>query len=853
MMTYADLPKRAYSFGLIADGKWQRYGTFGVLREGLLLGTERLCGNTYHAPSNSLLFGNQTETGIAGRITFDPLRLSFRGLLTQPDGTVLSIVGGVDYDLVYVARSRPSGSTDPFKPGPRFEIRVQPAPPSGPTGQDLVSYWLNGADVSSRIAVSGYDPGNDSVKLTLLAGLFGAGDSFEITLQSGLSSFTGTYTPASGPALDWTGTLAPSAVAAATEALSYLENAWASAKPENAGLMTETDDAETNCALRAGFVRARAEEAAWASNAALPGLDAQDKAFLAEMKKQNLTPLNLDNISSIEYDVDAHGNVTPVDNAHKSTAMYLNSCYLNGLDQKWIDELLGSAPPLDATVCCVFQQNKLFFQGQSVTTLGTILKQESDHLAQPDQAAMATVSLEKLKASWSSIATSPAKIPAFQAASNALFLHAYAEVVPDFRAYQQGDRAAWGRAYFHWLQQPEVIQFWQGQLMVMQPDELGKRIFDWHNKLGALAPEQTYAADMLKYAMASVVSGHVTGGKWLPGGGGVLAELLSQASLLAPALPSPTVNANQLAFQALAAAIDLNAFAIAVDTTLAGWQKQNPNVPVVNYIWGTPSLMQEILVQLPPAMQPRLAAWIQSTDQAAVNGPGNASQELLSFAVYAAIAVLLIYQFSTPPADPSVPVSPPAMDSPEWLAALKILRDLKIGQVVFSSANTAYQALFVVALASFWESAAGSALGLVSAIGAWVNRIRLFLQGGAEVAEVGAIVVVGTLTKLLRVLGPVMAVVGLVISGVNLASDIENGRWVDLAADIMSALVGLAAVGVGIAVLAGMAAAGPVGWIVAAIGLVIFLFKWIWDLFNPPQTPVQAFVSGPLTAQGFIA
>jgi hypothetical protein len=832
MTTYLDLPKRAYSFGLIIEGKWQRSGAFGVLEKGLLLDIERLHGHAYQSPTNSLVFGKQGQPGRAGRITFDPLRLVFRGLVSQSDGTLLSIVGGVDYDLVYLGSSRPSGTSDPLQPGPSFEIRVLLA-----AGNDVVTYWLAGTDVTSRVVVSDYDPGTDSVKLTLLAGLFGSGDSFKITMSAGLGSFAGTYTTSAGAVLDWNGTLAHSAVVAAREALAYLEAVWAQA---------------TTCEVDAAIF-ASVSESAWEDTVSLPGLDAQDRIFLAEMAKQNLTPLNLDNVSSIEHDVDAHGKVTLVDNAHKTTAMYLNTAYLNGLDQKWINELLGTAPPMDATVTSVFQQHQLFFQGQSVTTLGTILKQQSDRLSQPDQAAMAPVSLEKLKASWSSIATSRAKIPAFQAASSALFVHAYSEVVPDFRAYEQGDRAAWGRAYFHWLQQPEVMHSWQGQLMVMQPDEVGARIFDWHNKLGALAPDQTYAADMLKYALASIISGHVSGGKWLPGGGGVLAEVMSQASKLAPAVPDPTVNANQAAFAALAAAIDLNTFAKAVDITLSNWQKNNADAPVVNYIWATPALMQQILTQLPTAMQAPFATWIQNTDKAAAGGSGNASQQLLSFAVYAAIAVLLIYQFSTPPADPSVPVMPPAMDSPEWLAALKILRDVKIGQVVFNSANTLYQALFVTALASFWERAAASAIGLVGAIGAWVSRIRLFLQGGAEIAEVGAIVVVGTLTKLLRVVAPVLAVVGLVITGINMASDIENGRWVDLAADIMSAVVGLAAVGVGIAVLAGMAAAGPVGWVIAAIGLVIFLFKWIWDLFNPPQTPVQAFVSGPLTAQGFLS
>jgi hypothetical protein len=93
------------------------------------------------------------------------------------------------------------------------------------------------------------------------------------------------------------------------------------------------------------------------------------------------------------------------------------------------------------------------------------------------------------------------------------------------------------------------------------------------------------------------------------------------------------------------------------------------------------------------------------------------------------------------------------------------------------------------------------------------------------------------------------------LSSFNLAQDIINNRPIDGIADAIGVLAGVIGVGVAIGVAAGLlssASAGPIGLAIAVVGLIIFVFKLIWDHFFPTPTPIEKFVAGPLTSLGLV-
>ena len=82
-----------------------------------------------------------------------------------------------------------------------------------------------------------------------------------------------------------------------------------------------------------------------------------------------------------------------------------------------------------------------------------------------------------------------------------------------------------------------------------------------------------------------------------------------------------------------------------------------------------------------------------------------------------------------------------------------------------------------------------------------------------------------------------------------------NLAFADAIADGLSTLIGLVGVGLGVGIALGLvtsAVAGPIGIALAVIGLVLLIFKWIWDSIFPQPTPIQLFVNGPLTTLGVV-
>ncbi|NIP53104.1 MAG: hypothetical protein GWN61_03305, partial [candidate division Zixibacteria bacterium] len=104
-------------------------------------------------------------------------------------------------------------------------------------------------------------------------------------------------------------------------------------------------------------------------------------------------------------------------------------------------------------------------------------------------------------------------------------------------------------------------------------------------------------------------------------------------------------------------------------------------------------------------------------------------------------------------------------------------------------------------------------------------------------------------------LGPALAIVGIVISAYFLYKAIESGDIASIIFESINTFFMLAdAVFIGLELMS-FAWAGPVGFAVAIVGLLVMLVQFIYQIINPPTPPpdpVQQFVDGPLTQAGFV-
>jgi hypothetical protein len=159
-----------------------------------------------------------------------------------------------------------------------------------------------------------------------------------------------------------------------------------------------------------------------------------------------LSVQDLNNVQSITIVTDKGGNEVTVDQAQTKAGEYFNKCLTNGLDDKWIDDIFGHPYSLNAGVTKIFDDNKQFFKDNSVLATGTMLK-TSFATDKSHGGAIQKVSQAKLDARWKEISSSKASMPAYQAATAALYIQGYHDGVDGIRAYLADGGEKWGKLY----------------------------------------------------------------------------------------------------------------------------------------------------------------------------------------------------------------------------------------------------------------------------------------------------------------------------------------------------------------------------------------------------------------------
>jgi hypothetical protein len=143
----------------------------------------------------------------------------------------------------------------------------------------------------------------------------------------------------------------------------------------------------------------------------------------------------------------------------------------------------------------------------------------------------------------------------------------------------------------------------------------------------------------------------------------------------------------------------------------------------------------------------------------------------------------------------------------------------------------------------------------------FAGDLATWFQEGGKVVPVGKsgrafVAIFGETSAafMARRIGPAMAVAGLVLSAILLYDSIKSGIVRNIVFEALSTFFALATVVLIGLELMSVAWAGPVGLAVAAIGVIIILIQFIWNLIDPPPPPpdpITDFVNGPMVDHHF--
>ncbi|MEL7466623.1 MAG: hypothetical protein AAFN79_21295 [Pseudomonadota bacterium] len=791
----------------VRDGvEWKPFGALQVLPDGVFHNGDRLDGAKFKREHNAVLFNSEGAYGVkVGRLDFTHRGQAFVGVMNAADGSTVAIRGAKGYDEIFDTTRAPKGGA--ATPWETFEIKTYWRDEFGQSTLKVM-YKLGNEDVSDRTRVTHVDRKTGVTSLEMIPSLspLGAQDSFDIQLAFGGKSFSGTYKAADGTEYDWTGALQQQ----------HLETLAAALRPVAAQPVPKPHLAQT--------AQVAAREAPLAVLAPAPG--------------STLSVQDLNNVSSIISVTDNKGKEITIDQAQTTAGEYFNKCLVNGLDSEWIDGIFGQPYSLNADVTAIFNDHKAFFQSNSVLATGTILK-TSLSTDKTHGGAIQKISQEKLDAAWKELSSSKASMPDYQAVTSTMYVQGYHDGVAGIQPYIADGAAKWGKAYYEFLTDESTLLTWQIQIASDEFKNIKTRMYEWHTKLSVLAPDETYAKDMLGVAYSALLGVMYTKMRWEDDIAAFLKEVLDGA-LKGDidfqddvAKHAAEEERKLLEHMVTSTGIGLE-LADIMSNVISTWQRKNPNQNWADYLRGKTFVddVHAALVPRDPAAAAGFKNWADQAGTAKAYG-------VLGGLLYMGAAAFLIYTI--------------ASQSGQDVTVEQVVEDINMGVLALAAFLKGVQKIFTLGLGAKMITWAGDSdaafAGFAKNIATWFS-------------EDGAIEATSTFGKAMtRIfgdniaeflgsrLGPVLAVFGLVLSAWFLYDAIQSGDVANIVFQALNAVVALAgAIALGFE-LASFAMAGPVGLVIAAIGLIIAVVQLIYNLVNPPKPPkdpIQKFVEGPM-------
>ena len=814
LSTAKHLHHQHYKVEVLEGEDWIENDNLHVLPDGVFYNDDHIETAYFHKEDNSIKFNSHNgDCGHVGRFDFTHRGEALVGTLKGADGRVRAIRAAKGYDEKFDTLRAPKNKPSDVKPWEVFEIKTYWDDSFHPPLLK-VDYKLGADDVSDRVRVTNVNQktGETTLEMVASASPFGGTDTFSIVLAFGGKSFSGTYTAEDLTVYNWTGQLHKKSLEKLTVELNKVASKT----------LPETKIARTQ-------------------NVVKPMLFAQ-AAYASAVTK---SVQELDNISSVITTTDKDGKTVVIDQAQTRAGSYFNKCLVNGLDEPWLTDIFGHPYSLNSGTAKVASDNSAFFKANSVLATGTML--ETSFAADKTHGgAIQKISDKKIQAKWKDISTSKTNSPQYQKATTALYNQAYGDAVAGMQAYIDDTSGNWGQQYYDYLTDENTLLTWQIQLASNQFKNVKTRMYEWHTKLTILSPNTDHAKKMLSIAYSALLGVMYTKVKWSddikPYLEAVLEQAINGSIDFSDQMTKQAAEETRKILSQMASISGMTAKVInSLMRVLNSYQRKNPNQTWRNFFRGNDVIeaVETDLLINDAAAAPAFKAW---ADLAGKTKAGAAFGGI----VYMGAAAFFIFSI--------------ASNSGQKLTPREIVVEVNMGIIALASTLKGVQKILTLGLGSKIISWAGDdATGFANFM---KNIATWFSESGEIVAttKFGSVMtsILGkNITEFFsNRLGPVLAVFGIVISAWFLADAIIAGDVPNIIFDSLNLAVALAGtIALGFE-MASFAMAGPVGLVIAAIGLIIALVQLLYSLFGPPATPpkdpIQKFVEGPMTTEGLV-
>ena len=596
---------------------------------------------------------------------------------------------------------------------------------------------------------------------------------------------------------------------------------------------TYTDDDGVEYTWRGSVQQQAAQARAAVFNAAA---STRAEVLAGPGPSSTLSLQDLDNISSIQIVTDSQGRNITVDYAQTTCGGYFNKCLVNGLDARWIDGIYGHAYPLPPGVQQVFTDSNAFFKDNSVLGTGQMIY---DNLGtSPDYKDLVKrIEPDQLKAAWEALGKSDTSGVAYQEVSNALYIQGYRDGVPQMQPYLSDDAESWAKRYYDWLTDTRNLLTWQIQVASKEFDNVKTRMYEWYVKLQVLAPAKDYGQQFTPIAYSALLGVNYSKSQWSEDLKPFLQALIENA-IAGKVDPSVMDDVQRRAFEEnrelLATLIgtedELTLLVDGIAAAMTAYELKK----TLQQLARDPAAQAAIGQQLGGR---QYQAWQSLTAKGKVAG-------VLSMLFYGASAGFLIYTMVEDSKKPQTPK--------------QVLEDVNLGVLSLAILVKGIEKLMSLGVGRFLQNFSAGGAG---AFRTFAGDLALWFQEGGKVVPVGRtgkafVAVFGQSSTdfMARRIGPAMAVLGLVLASFQLFEAIKTGDVRNIIFEALNTFIALAAVVLIGFELMSFAWAGPVGLAVAAVGIIIVLVQFIWNLIDPPKPPpdpITEFVDGPMVAQRF--
>jgi hypothetical protein len=112
-----------------------------------------------------------------------------------------------------------------------------------------------------------------------------------------------------------------------------------------------------------------------------------------------------------------------------------------------------------------------------------------------------------------------------------------------------------------------------------------------------------------------------------------------------------------------------------------------------------------------------------------------------------------------------------------------------------------------------------------------------------------------TVTRIIEICFVGLAAVGAALAAYNLYQAVMEGDTADITFASINMLISAVALAVSIAALMGLAIAGPLGIVIAIVGIVVMIAQWLYDLFRTPvieRSPIEDYTSQVIQPKGLV-